>query len=202
MSFTPVKFSIRNKKAIVCDEPVAKTNPTPIGIHTVTSELGKLTLKTKRSAAYNVFGDAFSKFENEINQLNLGNKKTDDLIKIIRTFSAEQNKFICSVVDLDISNMSVELKSRVQETLTNTNSHVQEKITELSTAYKRKKRLLKYSSLVQPEEIGMGLKWRSNNQPDCDIPNHTIAQTTFQYISIKQTLFSLFQKPSFENGQR
>lgn len=198
MSLKPVKFSIRNKKAIVCDESVEKTNPKPVGIHAVTSELGKLTLKTKKTAAYNVFGEAFSKFENEINQLNLGSKKTDDLIKIIRTFSAEQNRFIRSVVDSDISNMSVELKSRVQETLGNTNSHVQEKITELSTAFKRKKRLLKYSSLVQPKEIGMGLKWRTNNQPDCDIPSHTIAQTTFQYVSMKETLLSLFRKPSFE----
>lgn len=45
MSLKPVKFSIRNKKVIISDEPVEKTESKPVEIHCVTSEFGKLTLK-------------------------------------------------------------------------------------------------------------------------------------------------------------
>lgn len=199
MSLKPVKFSIRNRKVIISDEPVEKIESKPVEIHCVTSEFGKLTLKSKRALAHDVFDDAFSKFENEINQLNLGNKKTDVLMKIVRDLWDEQNKFILSIIDADTPDMPLELKSKLKECLNTTAGHINGKMGEVLTAYQRKKRRLQCPFYVQPKEIAMGLRWRTNNQPDRDIPNHTITQTTFQYVSIKEQLLSLFRNPSFTN---
>lgn len=142
-----------------------------------------------------MFDTAFSKFESEINQLKLGNKKTDTVIKIIKNLCEEQYKFTCSIVDADVPS---ELNAVVKKCLATSNSKLNMNLKEFDSAYKRKNRLLKCGSLVQPKEIAMGLKWRTKLRPDAVIPNHDLTQTTFQFVSVEETLKSLFRNPSFK----
>ncbi|XP_031638091.1 uncharacterized protein LOC116350434 [Contarinia nasturtii] len=45
--------------------------------------------------------------------------------------------------------------------------------------------------------MAIGLRWQTKIHPGDDIPDYVIEQTTFQYVSMKETLLSLFKNPSF-----
>lgn len=198
MSLNPIKISFKNKRVTVLEEPVAKPQSKPVEIESVTSELGKLTITTKRATVYNEFDLAFAQFENKVNLLDIGPKQTDNLIKIFETLLDSQIKLSQSLVDVNCSSLSHELKCTVNNSLIAANAHAREKLNEIGTSYKRKKRLRNHAWYVPPKENAISLKWCTKDNPNVDIPNYVLAQTTFQYISIKDTLLSLFRKPSFK----
>lgn len=196
MSVKPIKISFKNKKVTAINEPVVEPRAEQVQIENVASEFGKLTITSKRAAVFNEFDHQFAQFESKINSLNVGPKQTDDIIGIFQTLLYSQMKLGQSLIDVNCSSLSSESKSKVNESLAATNLHVSEKLKQIHSSYKRKKRLLNNPWYVPPQEKSIGLKWCTKESPD--IPNYVLAQTTFQYISIKDTLLSLFLKPSFK----
>lgn len=197
MSLKPIKISFKNKK-VTAIEPTVRPLSERIEIESITNEIGKLTITSKRAAIYKEFDLSFAQLESKINLLNIGATQKDNLIKILQTFLDSQIKLCQSLVDVDGLSLSPELKPKVNHSLNVAKSHASEKLKEIETAYKRKKRLLKHPWYVAPQEKSIGLKWCTKENKNVDIPNYVLAQTTFQYISIKDTLLSLFQKPSFK----
>lgn len=135
-----------------------------------------MTIKTKRLIAYDEFNSAFSGFETELNQLNLGQSLTDNIIQLFKSLLNSQTKLCESLVEDDVD-LSREISVNVNIHIAESNSHAMQKLLEIGSAYKRKKRLQLNPMYVAPKEKGLGLKWRTKYQPDSDMPNYIISQT-------------------------
>lgn len=78
--------------------------------------------------------------------------------------------------------------------------HVNNKIGELNTAYKRKKKLKKNTKYVEPIEKAIGQKWRMKLSSTTDLPDHTISHLTFQYIPLLETIKNLLTQKEFRDS--
>lgn len=195
MSLTPIKISLKNKKLTSVQGVVTpEQNAKRVEIQSVTNSLGKLKIKTKKAAAYEKFDKAFTSFESDVNQLNLNQKQNDNIIKSIKCLLENQSDLYKTIIE----NKFESSKSDLFQDISEANSHVQQKLGQISNAHMRKKHLQENPLYVPPHEKAIGLRWRDKSEPCSQIPNYVIEQTTFQYVKIKETLLSLFKNPSFK----
>lgn len=198
MSLQPIKISFRNKKVTATEKSPSNERTKSVCVESVIDQFGKLKIESKKSIAYNEFNSSFSKFECEINQLRLPNQKqTNDVIILVKHLLENQLKMTKTLLETD-TNLSSESKTNVYEILDDVNAHVNQQLSAIGTVYKRKKRLDMNPFYVPPQEKGLGIRWRSKIQPDVDVPNHVLSQTTFQIVPIKGTLLACFKRPSFK----
>lgn len=196
MSLKPIKISFRNKKVIATEESHSNVQSKSVCVKRVTDQFGKMKIESKRSIAYNEFKSAFTKIECALNELSIKQAQTDDLIKIFQSLLNDQLKMSKSLLEAG-TDLTPESMSMVFEILDEANGHANQQLSAIGSVYKRKKRLAMNQFYVAPQEKGLGLRWRTKIRTDVDVPNHVLSQTTFQIVSIKETLLSCFKRPSF-----
>lgn len=77
-------------------------------------------------------------------------------------------------------------------------NHILNKLNEIKTTKKLKKTIRKNPLFVEPVPKSIGLKWKTAKvDPDTNIPDHGLVQSTFQYVPILETLKSLFSNKDF-----
>lgn len=149
-----------------------------------------IVLKSHYSNQREKFDPFFSEAVGEICLLSLIEKERDKIYKLIETFLAEFSSLVLAAVE--DANKTVESK------LCTVQRYVSDKIHQYDSSYKREKELLASERYVPPIEKAIGLKWKTKVDLRSGLPNHTIVQPTFQYVSILSTLSSLFKQPTFK----
>lgn len=71
-------------------------------------------------------------------------------------------------------------------------------IKESATSYRRARLCEQSRQFVTPKETAIGLNWKSKFEITKNSEHHTLQQNTFQYVSIIETLQTLFQNTNFK----
>lgn len=143
------------------------------------------------TAAVDLYGE-FSQFFNDvakqINSFKMTHTDRDELYGILKQLVLESNKLNKKLID-DVGNTGVQ---RAQTFICN-------EIKKHSTTYRRNQTYAqKGSDFVQPCELAIGMKWKSDFEPIWDVPLHDKKQCTYHYVPITNTLKSLFSNENFK----
>lgn len=155
----------------------------------------RVSAKPKQSNYLQKFEQSFQQISSQISQFKLIESHKCKIYDILKDLTNEFGQLILSATDnkLDVKCAQI-LKAEI-DTL---NSFLTEKISDFNTTYKRLKTLKENKNYVEPVEKAIGLKWNTKQNPKIGLPDHTISQTTFQYISIIKRLECLFAQPKFK----
>lgn len=140
---------------------------------------------------FNLF---FINMNKSINRMNLSQKNTDDKINLFEEF-VEANT---ALYERDFEKQ-IEVIPDVADVLSKTKNYVLAKFESVESSYRRNKLLRKSPIYVEPVEKAMGSKWKTKITPELDIPDNLIAQTTFSFVKISDTLRSLFHDAEFKS---
>lgn len=124
-------------------------------------------------------------------------KKNTDLIFTLFEQLISENISMCGRF---FEKENEENAKSVSETLSMAKEYACKRISTIKTSYFRQKLLSKNKYYVAPEEIAMGLKWKTKIKSDSDLPDHKLVQSTFQFIPPSKTLVKLFLNADFKQA--
>lgn len=161
----------------------------PTKTHSKPSEADEIIVS---QSYYENFEAFIEKFCEEIIQLKLQQKVTD------KVFSSCQS-LIQNVAEFfgDSLKSCKDYKPALDEILVREQTFICRKLERFGSAYKRQKIFENNQFYVNPIEKTIGLSWKCKVKTTSSIPNHTLQQNTFHYVSIVEKLQSLFSRPAF-----
>lgn len=111
--------------------------------------------------------------------------KENDYVKLMNLLIdlLEQNQKLCSNLCEKSYNASAECK-QCTVLMSSGTEYAIEKFSAVNTIYKRTKKLKRDEFFVEPAEKAIGLRWKTKKNPETEIPNHRLEQSTFQYAPI------------------
>lgn len=134
----------------------------------------------------------------------------DIFIKTILTAGLTQNNqtkiinclkgVVCGLTEVSLKLFeSCEIKEKpiVLNIVNSIQENFKNKIGKFETTFKLKQVLRKNQFFVEPIEKSIGTKWKTKRNIDCDLPDHKIVHSTFEYVPIKKTIESLFMQKNF-----
>lgn len=122
-------------------------------------------------------------FASNINQLELSNSKKNSLYQITEELIKNVHLFFMEF----LKNHS---DTPIDEALRVSTDFVLNKVRELNSDYKRKKFVESQADFVKPEEVCIGVKWKTKIQNN--IPIMGQVRDTFHYVPILQKLKTIF----------
>lgn len=163
----------------------------------ITYENGQFSVLTPTVECYKQFDDFFLEFQADIASLDL---KEKDYVKVMSLFKnlLKQNQNLCLNLCEKTCNASTEYK-KCRELISSGTEYAADKLTALDSIYKQRKEQQQNLYFVEPEEKAIGLKWKSTINPETEIPNHNLAQPTYQYVPILSSLNCLFSQSEFRD---
>lgn len=193
-----IKFCANSKKIVPAEvdalsENFTKNITVKDSIIDTTSS-ASIAVKTKAAQQHEQFDETFQAIVSKINDMNLSEKNKNEVYNIIES---TLNKFgdiikVC-LQNQCTKNCEIKLQSKFAEV----KEHVIGKVGVFKSAYKRNKQLKQSKAYVQPKELAVSQKWKTRLDLKSGLPNHTIVQSTFQYVSIIETLRQLFGQDNF-----
>lgn len=147
----------------------------------------KVEFRAEESEHYLRFDAVFDDCVKQISEMNLTHSNEDKIYKILTSLFDENSILIKN------------LNGRKQDSavIDCATEHVIDKIKGVSTRYRREKLMKKQLNFVPATAKSIDVKWKSKRALNSDLPCYDLPQTTFQYVSIKRTLQSLFAQPEF-----
>lgn len=141
--------------------------------------------------------DAFSKFyESFSTDILLMHTTEKNLNTIFNAFE----KLVVNYERLIMDIMPDYLKKQLSAVVPTATNFVVEKLRSLNSNKKRQKLVEKSESCVPAIDCGMALTWTSKNVCGSDLVDHRLVQTTYQYVSIIDTIKSLFINSTFRKS--
>lgn len=148
----------------------------------------KFTLQNEPCREFDVF---FESFVSNIRSMNIPEKSMDT--------------FFCVCEDLvqNCQNLYKKLTPKEHEiemcnVISTGTDYVTDKLKSRNTSTKRHNYTKNRLSYVKSTETAIGLTWKSQVNCGQEIVNHTLTQTTYQYVSLIDTLKSLFLNADFK----
>lgn len=135
-------------------------------------------------------GNFLDHFASEIMKLRLTQSSTDNLFTLIEDLLSHIKLFALRLND-DNNGMDV------NQMLDHCTSFMVEKISEYKSSFKRKRKVQQNKSHVEPQEMALGLRWDLVREHKTLSASLQYAQCKFQYISLNETLMSLFKRTDF-----
>lgn len=142
---------------------------------------------TFQQECFKSFDKYFETFETDLYSMKLTTKNMDQILSMLQVFMKNFQTLHETLFDSYGKNaISVGTK------------FISKKLCDRDSHYKRNKLLEQKTSFVKPVEKPVGLKWKSNIDPSKSIVDHTLTQSKYSYVSIIDTIKSLFSDPGFE----
>lgn len=129
----------------------------------------------------------FDDFYKQLISLNLNNKQTDEVLRL--------SEFLIRGLASAISS-NTQNRKEVNETT----ELLCQKIIQRNSQSKRKREIQKNENFVPAQETAIGMQWKYKLNSTKEIPNHFLTQTKYHYVSIVDTLKSLFSNPAFKRN--
>lgn len=151
----------------------------------------KINLNT-RPTEQNVYGEFdsfFAKTIEKVNSFRMTHKQRNELYEILESLVVQSNRL----------NKKLSENSSTQHTVQKGEMYICTTIKKHNTIYKRNKTYIENQNYVEPEEVAIGIKWKSNCKPNLEVAQYSLKQTTYQYVPIVKTLKSLFSSDDFKN---
>lgn len=171
------------KKLVISHAEPKKSDPNCSII--VTSESGEFTVETKGNVALN---SVFDDFYGKLSLMKLNDKQLDQILVLSESLFANYSKVL-----------SETLKDNCDSCVSEKAEFLCKKINDRNSKAKRLKEQKKNPLFVEAERNSIGLRWRCKLDSSNEIPNHFLAQNNYHYISIKETLKSLFKRSEFRD---
>lgn len=141
-------------------------------------------------ANFNLF---FSSFTNRVSKLHLNNKTNDEIYRLCKDLVKNTlclNKGLL-IEDSDADPVQV---------IDSTTHFIVGKLEEYSSAYKRTKEYKSDAAFVPPKELSLGVKWERLRDKKSKVSVPKLTPCKFQFISIVDTLKSLFKREDFREA--
>lgn len=162
-------------------------------INLLSADEGKFTL---RKQCFREFDEFFDEFIFDV--LN-----TCETEKQMNTFFALSIKLVESSQRLGLHLFDEQCNQsqleRIEPIMNKCSEYIQKKLNSYKTSKLRLREFKKKPMFVEPEEVVIGMKWKTKTASDRIIPNHTLVPTTFEFVSPLKTLKSLFASSEFRN---
>lgn len=134
---------------------------------------------------FSKFEEFFKGFESSVYSMNTTQKNMDSVYRISEEL---------------ISNIQILYKEYTgdsSERFRTVASYVIDKLRSRNSDTKRLKAARNRNNFVEPVETAIGLKWKTIIHADKEVVEHKLVQTTFNYVSIIETLESIFSDENF-----
>lgn len=180
------KYCLRQKKLVEigCHDSVENEKSTKIS--EVIFDGNKGNILTNVGAIYKKFNEFFNDLPTELMSLGLTQDKYSKMIKIIVAIVEHSS---CIGVKLSGNDDS-----------TAAAKYILAKLEQISSLPKLKNKISKHPLFVAPKETAVGLKWKKPKMNvETNIPNHSLTNATFPYVSIKDTLNKIFSSEEMQN---
>lgn len=137
------------------------------------------------------FNEFFASFTQRIASLRLNDKTNNTIYSLCHELVEHTQSFNMGLID-DGDDADSKQILRISS------EYILEKIDQCSTTYRRNKNREKNHQFIPPKEMSLGLKWEMLRDAKTKIAVPQLTQCKFQYISIVDTLQSLFQRKDFQ----
>lgn len=135
-----------------------------------------------------------SKLHSRITSMNLNQKDSNDIYKLIDGLTQKSKEFYTSLIEENSSVSPSHLLDQSADIILN-------QLKQQSTVFKRNKKLSENDFYVKPQEIAIGLRWERKkirrNGRKMWVPR--LIQSTFQFFSIVGTLQAIFKSKEFRD---
>lgn len=132
-------------------------------------------------------------FTAEITKLRLNRSKTNIVYHQISLLLSNTSTFTKKLIT---DNNGMDNLQSVEKSF----KHVSEKLSEFTTTYKRNKYFKKNEMYVEPREIAIGLRWDLVREHRTLTTVSKLVQNKFVYVSMIETLSSLFKRQDFREA--
>lgn len=146
--------------------------------------------KEDPSEKFNFF---FESIVQTINSFNLTENNVDKLYQLLDEFSQQQLSLALALLPDELNNLDC------RNALKKSNDIVSSALVKVNTKYKRQRWYETKSQFVAPKEMAAGLRWKLELDPKLALPLHPQSQSSFQYISIIDTLKMLYLDEKFKD---
>lgn len=158
-------------------------------VNEITFEGKNAKIVTNAGAVYKEFNHFLSNLPADLISLGLTRDKYLKVIGMIKK-TTEQS----------INVFHKQLKMNGNDNPKTSVDYILNKFNEIDTLPKLKNVLSKSPFYVEPKETAIGLKWKkSKTNMKTNIPNHQLTNDTFSYVSVKDTLKTVFSHEEFRN---
>lgn len=141
-------------------------------------------------SGFKEFNEFFDGFDAEIFNMHTTEKNIDTIYRVSEQLFSNFGVLLKNM-------MPNHLKSECSTVLDTATKHIIEKLQSRNTAKKRLKLVKADECYVQPSDSAIGLKWKAKIECGNDLMDHKPVQTSYKYISIKETLESEFKNNHF-----
>lgn len=148
----------------------------------------RVSFKSAATNACETFSSFFDGFVSSINNIKLNEKQTTEVFK--------QSKELAHKC-VSLNNLLCE---NGEHSVNSTLKFIDSKMDNVCTAYKRQKEVNADPLYVAPKECAIGTRWEMVVDKKSGKRFRQSVQSTFQYVSIVDTLKSVFQDSEFKNN--
>lgn len=153
-----------------------------------------IAVKTKGAQQYEQYDESFQEIVSKINDLNSSEKNKSEVYNILQS----SIHIFSDIIEVCLENQcSKNCETKLQSKFTAIKKHVIGKIEMYKSVYRRNKELKKTKEYVEPKELAISQKWKTRRDLKSGLPDYIIDQSTFQYVSIIETLRQLFGQDDF-----
>lgn len=142
--------------------------------------------------AFAAIDNSISHFTTGISKLRLNHDKTNKIYGLVQDFVTHHNTFIKTLI-------ASGNKMECSQLLDFSSSLVCAKLAEFNSQYKRKKKCEEYEEYIAPKELAVGVRWELAKTKNHLMSVPRLVQCKYYYISIMETLASLFRNNDFRN---
>lgn len=136
------------------------------------------------------FDDFFKSFQSDVFDMKLSEKQINQLHNLCKNLVSNVGQL---QKDLLGPRDTCEPSQAVDECI----KYVIDQLSPHDSKYKRQKNIEVQDQYVKPQEIRIGKKWSTVIHPKTGIPEHFAVPTTYQYVSIVDTVRSKFSNVDF-----
>lgn len=153
----------------------------------------KYTISTDR---FSKFDAEFALFADEITKMTLKHDDTNKIFAFCSTLLKSYNEACKHSVK---AAQSISDKGMVCDILSDVHEHVSKRFEKCSSRYRRQKEIEHSNMYVQPQTKSIGSQWKTRRNHVTDLQDHSVVDSTLQYISIGETLKKLFMQQEFKD---
>lgn len=190
MATNKIRVCFNKSKVVVANADDSTENPKISGTVAISSNKS-ITFVPDIAVPYKKFNHSFSEFIAEISTMGLKHKDFDVILAQCEKLIGESNNLAIQVAES-------KLELKLSEVIQAAQQHVEKKFNEMKTRHLRNAQLKLNPLYVQPVEMAIGLKWRTKANPNADLPDHRLVQTTLQYVPITESLKTFCSRPEFK----
>lgn len=151
--------------------------------------------KSKSSTATKELKEFISSIHTSISTMNLTQRDTDCIYDLLNNFTNKTKEFY-------VSSLESNSTDSISDILDQSSEFIKSELNLQSSVYRRTKKIIQNKCFVNPKELAISLRWEQVKAvrfgKKVFVPR--LIQSTFQFVSIVETLVALFKDKDFRDA--